>query len=72
MHWVKTNSSKWYNGVRGSSGHVWGNRYFARVIRSPEDYFTVMGYIDRNPVKAGLAYAVGVWEVPGAFFSFRG
>ncbi|MFP3043084.1 transposase [Treponema primitia] len=67
MHWVKTNSSKWYNGVRGRTGHLWGNRYFAREIQTPEDYYAVMGYIDRNPVKAGLVPLVGDWEESGAY-----
>ncbi|AEF85258.1 conserved hypothetical protein [Treponema primitia ZAS-2] len=67
MQWIKTGSAKWYNHIRGTSNHVWGERFFARAVRSPEDYITVMGYIDRNPVKAGLAPAVGDWQESGAY-----
>jgi putative transposase len=67
MHWIKLSVSKWWNEVHGSSGHLWGNRYFARIVNDPEDFFTVMRYIDCNPVKAKLAVSVGDWKLSGAY-----
>jgi putative transposase len=72
MQWIKTNSAKWYNSIRGTSNHVWGERYFERVVKTPEDYSTVMAYIDRNPVKAGLVRSVGDWEESGAYYIQHG
>jgi putative transposase len=68
MHWVKTHSAKRWNRIHGSTGHLWGQRYFARALKDPRDHAYVMEYIDRNPVKAGLAQAVGDWKASGAYY----
>jgi putative transposase len=68
MHWVKTNSAKRWNRIQGATDHLWGQRYFARIIEDPRDYFTVMKYIDQNPVKSGLAHDVGIWKASGAYW----
>jgi putative transposase len=67
MHWIKTHSAKQWNRIHGSTDHMWGERYFARVIRDPREYFQVMEYIDQNPVKAGLVQDIGEWEACGAY-----
>jgi putative transposase len=68
MHWIKTHSAKRWNGIHGSTDHLWGARYFARIIKEPREYFHVMEYIDRNPVKAGLAESAGEWKASGAYY----
>ncbi|MDR1248932.1 MAG: transposase [Treponema sp.] len=68
MHWIKTHSAKRWNRIHGSTDHLWGERYFARVIKDPRDYFSVMEYIDQNPVKAGLAPYAGDWKPSGAYY----
>jgi putative transposase len=67
MHWVKTHSAKRWNSLHGSTGHLWGNRFFERPIKNLHDYLYVMDYIDKNPVKAGLASHVGQWEASGVY-----
>jgi putative transposase len=71
MHWFKTHSSKRWNFIHKSSGHLWGNRYYARPVAGFLDYLRVMDYIDRNPVEAGLAGAVGEWKESGAWHRIR-
>jgi putative transposase len=68
MRWIKTRSAKSWNFIHGSRNHVWGERYFARAIKDPEDYETVMRYIDYNPVEAGLALAPSEWKASGAYY----
>jgi putative transposase len=68
MRWIKTRSAKSWNFIHGSKNHVWGERYFARAIKDPEDYETVMRYIDYNPVEAGLALAPSEWKASGAYY----
>jgi hypothetical protein len=46
---------------------LWGNRFFDRIIKTPEDFRKVMAYIDDNPVKAGLAARAGDWKASGAY-----
>jgi putative transposase len=68
MHWIKTNSAKRWNFIHGSKDHVWGNRYFARAIKEPLEYYSVMNYIDQNPVVAGLSPTPAEWKSSGAFY----
>jgi putative transposase len=68
MQWIKTHSAKRWNRIHGSIDHLWGERYFARIIKDPQEYFYVMEYIDQNPVKAGLAQTAGEWKASGAYY----
>jgi len=68
MQWIKTRSAKRWNRINESSDHFWGERYFARAIRDPQDFEVVMDYIDQNPVKAGLVKTTEEWTASGAFF----
>ena len=68
MQWIKTKSAKRWNNVHGSTDHVWGNRFFSRVIRDPLEFEFVMNYIDQNPVKAGISPSPEDWKASGAFF----
>jgi len=67
MCWIKTQTSKAWNGIYHSSDHLWGHRFFARPISGIQDYYTVMNYIDQNPVKDGLVENIGDWEDSGAY-----
>ena len=68
MQWLKTRSAKRWNCINGSKDHMWGNRYFARAIRNPQEFESVMEYIDQNPVKAGLAENPADWKASGAYY----
>lgn len=71
MQWIKTNSAKRWNRIHGSIDHVWGHRYFARAVKSRQEYEFIMNYIDQNPVKAGLASAPADWKASGAYYKAR-
>jgi len=71
MQWIKTQSAKRWNSINGSTDHLWGDRYFARAIRNPQEFDVVMDYIDQNPVKAGLTETPEDWKLSGAFFRRR-
>jgi len=72
MHWIKTHSAKRWNCIHGSIDHLWGNRYFARPTKDLFDYFSVFEYIDRNPVKSGLALFPQDWRPSGAYHIAHG
>ena len=67
MSWIKTQFSKRWNNFNRSSGHIWGERYFARPINGTGDFLTVMDYIDKNPVKKGLVLYAWDWKESGAY-----
>ena len=71
MQWLKTNSAKRWNSIHGSKDHMWGNRYFARAVKSQQEYEFIMNYIDQNPVVVGLAATPEEWKASGAFYKSR-
>jgi hypothetical protein len=46
--------TKRWNLIHGSKDHLWGSRFFARTIKDPQEYESVMNYIDQNAVAVGL------------------
>jgi putative transposase len=68
MQWIKTQSAKRWNAIHGSTDHLWGDRFFARIIKGPRDYFKVMDYINQNPVKAELVQNPEDWKASGAYY----
>jgi putative transposase len=71
MHWIKTQFAKRWNFTHGSKDHVWGHRFYARMIKDNSEYFYVMNYIDQNPVVAGLSLTPAEWMASGAFYKVQ-
>jgi REP element-mobilizing transposase RayT len=72
MQYIKCNFAKMWNKMHNTKGHVWGNRFFSRIIKDEEDFATVSAYIDQNPVKAGLVKAAEEWHFGGLFCKLKG
>ncbi len=50
-----------FNARHGRSGHLFHGRYGSRRVTSDAQLVTVLDYINRNPVDAGLASTVDDW-----------
>jgi putative transposase len=50
-----------YHGHYQSSGHVWQGRFKAFPIQQDEHLLTVLRYIERNPLRAGLVARAEDW-----------
>jgi putative transposase len=61
MQWIKCNFAKVWNKAHGLKGHVWGERFFSRIIGGIADFLRVREYIAENPVKAGLVERAVDW-----------
>jgi putative transposase len=72
MQWIKTKSAKYWNHSQGLTDHMWGERFYSRVIKNHDDFETVMDYIDQNPVKAGLVAEPADWLASGAYYRKNG
>jgi putative transposase len=46
--------AQYYNTHSGRTGHLWQNRFFACVL-GQDHLWTALAYVDRNPVRAGMA-----------------
>ena len=47
--------TQYLNRKLGQSGRIWQNRFFSCVVENETYLWTVARYIERNPLKAGLA-----------------
>jgi putative transposase len=62
MQWLLGNYAKAWNKAHGVKGHLWGDRFFSKIIRTCRAFRHVFDYISKNPVKAGLAGRADEWE----------
>jgi len=72
MQWVLGVFAQKWNKKHGLSGHLWGNRFFSRVISGILDFLRVFLYIDYNPCYAGLVKYPEQWEYGGLWHHKKG
>lgn len=61
MHSIKRHTSNQIQKLRGTSGMLWQEENFDRIIRSHSDFEEKMHYVAMNPVKAGLCSKPGLY-----------
>jgi putative transposase len=72
MRWLLGNFARAYNKKRGLSGHFWGDRFHSRILDGLRQIAIAFGYIDANPVKAGLVASACEWRHGGAWHDRMG
>jgi len=58
MHRINTKYGMYYNKAMGRSGHIFEGRYKAFLVQDDRYLISLVKYIHRNPVKAGLCSSV--------------
>lgn len=61
MHWLLTTHVRRYLRHYDHSGHVWQGRFRAFPIQDDEHLATVVRYVERNALRAGLAARAEDW-----------
>jgi putative transposase len=61
MQWVLGVFAMRFNHLRHLTGHVWGERFFSKIIENIRAYHETFSYIDANPLIAGLVDRVEDW-----------
>ena len=61
MQWLLTAHVRRYHRHYGGSGHVWQSRFKAFPIQQDEHLLTVLRYVERNALRAGLARRAEDW-----------
>ncbi|MFO1407153.1 MAG: transposase [Steroidobacteraceae bacterium] len=61
VQWLQSTHSHRYNVFHERSGHVWQGRYKSFPIQQDDHLLTVLRYVERNPVRAGLALRADAW-----------
>jgi hypothetical protein len=59
MKQLNSNYAIYANKKQKRSGHFWQGRFYSRYIASDAYYYTLIRYIEQNPIEAGLAERVG-------------
>ena len=60
-----------FNARYERSGHLFGDRFFARRIETEEELHAVCRYVLANPVRAGLCEAAADWPWSGSRYGFE-
>lgn len=61
MQWLLTTHVRRYHRNHATTGHVWQGRFKAFPIQENEHLLAVLRYVERNPLRAGLASDVTSW-----------
>jgi putative transposase len=72
MRWILSVFAMAFNKRMGFSGHVWGERFFSRIISSFNELMQVFEYIDTNPVRANQVEDRRVWHWGGLWHNRTG
>ncbi|MDR1904491.1 MAG: transposase [Treponema sp.] len=65
MQWILGVFAMLWNRRRQVTGHLWGDRFFSRIITGVLDLLRVFLYIDNNPVDAQLIDHPWGWKYGG-------
>jgi putative transposase len=65
MQWILSVFAMTWNRRHKLWGHVWGERFFSRIILGIVDFLRVFIYIDENPVQAQLVNHPCEWQFGG-------
>ncbi len=72
MQWLMTSHVRRYHRHYGTNGHVWQGRFKAFPIEEDAHLLTVLRYVERNPVRAGLRLRAEEWPWSSAVNSVKG
>lgn len=61
MQWLLTTHAHRYRALRRDSGHVWQGRFKSFPVESDRQFVTLLRYVERNPVRAGLVERAETW-----------
>jgi len=61
MHWLMTSQVRRHHGRYHSSGHIWQDRYKSFPVQNNQHLVTVLRYVERNPLRAGLVSEAADW-----------
>jgi putative transposase len=72
MRWILSVFAMAYNKIKGFTGHVWGCRFFSRIIASLWELLQIFEYVDANPVEASQVEDRREWRWGGLWHDRTG
>ena len=61
MQWLMTSHVRRHHGRRQTDGHLWQGRYKSFPVQNDTHLATVLRYVERNPLRAGLVSHAADW-----------
>jgi len=71
MRFVSANYAQYFNKKIKRTGHLWQSRYKSRYVTSESYLYTLIRYIEYNPIDAGLSTEVGEYHYTLAHLIFN-
>ena len=65
MQWLLGNYAKEWNKRHGVTGHLWGDRFYSKIVRGITSFLRTFKYVSENPVVAGLVGRAEEWDSNG-------
>jgi putative transposase len=72
MQWILSLFARVWNKAHLVKGHVWGDRFFSKIIEDFLGFLAVFDYVSQNPVKAQLVKSAEEWEFGGLWHFITG
>ena len=72
MQWILSVFAMSYNRTKALTGHVWGERFFSRIVEDFSEFVAVFGYIDENPLKSSQVARSRDWRHGGLWHDRTG
>ena len=72
MQWILSVFAMSWNRKHNLNGHVWGERFYSRIIEGIVDFLRAFIYIDDNPVNAQLVDNSWKWMFGGLWHHHHG
>ena len=72
MQWILSVFAMTWNRKHNIHGHVWGERFYSRIIEGIVDFLRTFIYIDDNPVNAQLVDCSWKWRFGGLWHHKHG
>jgi REP element-mobilizing transposase RayT len=63
--------ARWFNDKYGRTGHLFGDRFAARLIQDEAHFAEAVEYVLQNPVRAGLCADAADWPWSGGPYKSR-
>ena len=71
MHWLNGTYALAYNRKYERWGHLFGDRFWSRVVEGKEDLEGTCDYVVQNPVRAGLCERPADWRWSASRFGLE-
>jgi putative transposase len=72
MQWIMSVFAVAWNKIHHHTGHVWGERFFSRIIQTLSEYIRTFDYIIQNPVEAKQVDHPRQWRHGGLYHARSG